>query len=59
MFVRGVHNANKTALEEGYESKIEGKVKYDDTAPVLVVYQILEIIKAERQVKGLHHFILS
>ena len=39
--------------------KVEGKVKYDDTAPVLVVYQILEIIKAERQVKGLHHFILS
>ena len=46
-------------LKKGYESKIEGKVKYDDTAPVLVVYQILEIIKAERQVKGLHHFILS
>ena len=46
-------------LKKGYESKIEGKVKYDDTAPVLVVYQILEIIKAKRQVKGLHHFILS
>jgi hypothetical protein len=35
---------------------IEGKVKYDDTAPVLVVYQILEIIKEERQVNRVAPF---